>query len=131
MGYRYGTSNTNPLIQWLRSRKDERSAVFINEAESAITESELREIWQNLTADLLTPQGHPPTIDRARQTWCIEMLMRGIELEDLSILSGIEIAHLRHYAERARNKAALESAVRLDRKKPRASKTDQNDATQN
>ena len=131
MGYRYGTSNTNPLIQWLRSRKDEQSAVFIGESKEAITESELREIWQNLTADLLTPQGTTPTIDRARQTWCIEMLMRGMELEDLSILSGIEIQHLRHYAQRARNKAALESAVRLDRKKPRASKTDQNDATQN
>ena len=129
MGYRYGTSNTNPLIQWLRSRKDEQSAVFIGESKEAITESELREIWQNLTADLLTPQGTTPTIDRARQTWCIEMLMRGMELEDLSILSGIEIQHLRHYAQRARNKAALESAVRLDRKKPRASKTDQNDAT--
>ena len=131
MGYRYGTSNTNPLIQWLRSRKDEQSAVFIGESKEAITESELREIWQNLTADLLTPQGTTPTIDRARQTWCIEMLMRGMELENLSILSGIEIIHLRHYAQRARNKAALESAVRLDRKKPRASKTDQNDATQN
>ena len=131
MGYRYGTSNTNPLIQWLKSRKDDRTAVFINEEIEAITELELQQIWQDLTADLLTPQGHPPEIASARQTWCIEMLMRGMELEDLSILSGIEIQHLRHYAERARNKAALESAVRLDRKKPRVSKTDQNDTAQN
>jgi hypothetical protein len=44
------------------------------------------------------------------------MLMRGMELEDLSILSGIDIEHLQQYAQRARNKAALESAARLDKK---------------
>lgn len=129
MGYRYGTSNTNPLIQWLRTRKDEQQAIFINDAEEALTQEELQEIWQNLTADLLTPQGELPQIHHARQTWCIEMLIRGIELADLSILSGIEIEYLQHYAQRARNKAALESAVRLDRKKPRISKNDHNDAT--
>lgn len=128
MGYRYGTSNINPLIQWLRTRKDEQ-AIFINDAGEALTESELQKIWQNLTADLLTPQGELPQIHHARQTWCIEMLMRGIELEDLSILSGIKVESLQHYAVRARNKAALESAVRLDRKKPRTSKNDHNDAT--
>ncbi|MBE9043523.1 TetR family transcriptional regulator [Pleurocapsales cyanobacterium LEGE 10410] len=116
MGYRYGTTSINPLIQWLKSRKDEQSAIFINDAGKAITEAELQTIWQNLTADLLTPQGKVPTINRARQTWCVEMLMRGIELEDLSILSGMDIKHLRQYAQRARNKAALESAARLDKK---------------
>jgi len=45
------------------------------------------------------------------------MLMRGIELEDLSILSGIDVKHLQQYAQRARNKAAIESAARLDQKK--------------
>ena len=87
-------------------------------------------MWQNLTAELQTPQGEPPVISQARQTWCIEMLMRGIELEDLSILSGMAIEQLQQYAQRARNKAALESAARLDRKRPQPSKTDsQNDAT--
>ena len=129
MGYRYGTSNINPLIQWLRTRKDEQQAIFLNDAGEVLTEEEFQEIWQNLTADLLTPQGELPKIHHARQTWCIEMLMRGIELEDLSILSGIEIEYLQDYAVRARNKAALESAVRLDRKKPRTSKNDHNDTT--
>ena len=116
MGFRYGTTTINPLIQWLKSRKDEQSAIFINDAGEAITEAELQAIWQNLTADLLTPQGKIPTIEQARQTWCVEMLMRGIELEDLSILSGMDVEHLRQYAQRARNKAALESAARLDKK---------------
>ena len=130
MGFRYGTNSTNPLIQWLRTRKDEQTAIFINEAEEALTEEESQQIWQNLTADLLTPQGEPPAIEQARQTWCIEMLMRGIELEDLSILSGIEIDSLQHYAQKARNKSALESAARLDRKNPRSSRTEsQNDTT--
>ena len=123
MGFRYGSSTTNPLIQWLKSRKDEQSAIFINEAGEALSQSELSTLWQNLTADLLTLQGQTPSIEQAQQTWCVEMLMRGIELEDLSILSGINIEHLRSYEQRARNKAAIEAATRLDRKKPRSSES--------
>ena len=117
MGFRYGSTSTNPLIQWLKSRKDEQTAIFINEASDTISEAELQTIWQELTADLLTPQGNPPVIDQARQTWCVEMLMKGMTLEDLSILSGMEIRQLQQYAQRARNKAALEAAARLDQKK--------------
>jgi AcrR family transcriptional regulator len=116
MGYRYSSGSTNPLIQWLKSRKDEQPAIFINDASDAISAAELQKIWRNLTADLLTPQGQPPVIEQARQTWCVEMLMRGIKLEDLSILSGMDVQHLQQYAQRARNKAALESAARLDKK---------------
>ena len=100
MGFRYGSTSTNPLIQ----------------ASNAITAAELQATWQNLTADLLTPQGETPMIEQARKTWCVEMLMRGIGLDDLSILSGINVKHLEQYAQKARNKAALESAARLDKK---------------
>ncbi|MEN9871883.1 MAG: hypothetical protein RLZZ171_2875 [Cyanobacteriota bacterium] len=116
MGFRYGSSTINPLIQWLKSRKDEQAAIFINDVGDAMNAAELQAIWRNLTTDLLTPQGEPPEINQARQTWCVEMLMRGMELEDLSILSGIDIEHLKQYAQRARNKAALESAARLDKR---------------
>jgi AcrR family transcriptional regulator len=116
MGFRYGSNSINPLIQWLKSRKDEQPAIFINDASDAISAGELQTIWRNLTSDLLTPQGESPGINQARQTWCVEMLMRGIELEDLSILSGMDVEHLQQYAQRARNKAALESAARLDKK---------------
>ena len=117
MGFRYGSKSGNPLIQWLRNRKDDSPAIFIDENNNAISEAQIQAIWQNLTTDLLTPQGETPTIEQARQTWCIEMLMRGIELENLSILSGIEIEQLQPYAQRAKNKAALEAAAELDRKK--------------
>ena len=116
MGFRYGSNSINPLIQWLKSRKDEQSAIFINHAGEAISAAELQKIWHDLTDELITPQGNSPLIEQARQTWCVEMLMRGIELEDLSILSGMDVEQLEQYARRARNKAALESAARLDKK---------------
>ena len=117
MGYRYGTKSINPLIQWLKSRKDDEPAIFINDVGDAISEAKLQAMWQNLTVDLLTPQGETPEIFQARQTWCVEMLMKGIELENLSILSGMVIEELKQYAQRAKNKAALEAAAKLDRKK--------------
>jgi Phage integrase family len=116
MGFRYGSNSINPLIQWLKSRRDEQPAIFINDASDAISAAEIQTMWRNLTSDLITPQGESPGINQARQTWCVEMFMRGIELEDLSILSGMDTEQLQHYAQRARNKAALESAARLDKK---------------
>ncbi|MDJ0650429.1 MAG: TetR family transcriptional regulator [Xenococcaceae cyanobacterium MO_188.B19] len=117
MGFRYGSKSNNPLIQWLKMRKDDNPAVFINDASDTITDAELQTMWEEISFDLLTPQGEKPTINQARQTWCVEMLMRGMELEDLSILSGMTTKQLEKYAQRARNKAALEAAVRLDQKK--------------
>ena len=117
MGFRYGSTSTNPLTQWLRSRKDDEAAIFVNDASDAITTAELQNLWQELTTDLLTPQGENPQISQAQQTWCIEMLMKGIKIEDLSILSGMSIKQLEQYAHRARNKSALEAAASLDNKK--------------
>ncbi|NEP00793.1 MAG: TetR family transcriptional regulator [Symploca sp. SIO2E9] len=108
MGRRYGSYTRNPLSQWLKSRKDQQSALFINNAAQPLSESELGAIWQKCTAGLLTPEGQPPLIEQARHTWCVEMLNRGIDLEDLSILSGWDVARLKPYAHRAREKAALE-----------------------
>ena len=58
----------------------------------------------------------PPKPIQARQTWCVEMLMRGISLENLSILTGCDIATLEPYAHRAREKSAIAAATQLDRK---------------
>jgi len=44
------------------------------------------------------------------------MLFKGMKLEDLSVLSGLSMAELEPYARRARHKAALEQALRLDMK---------------
>jgi AcrR family transcriptional regulator len=115
MGKRYGSSTNNPLTQWLKSRKDERPALFLNPEGKTFSEEELRALWQVITEGFLTLQGKPPAIEQARQTWCVEMSSKGIELEDLSLLSGLEIEQLQPFAQRAREKAVLEQASRLDR----------------
>ncbi|MBE9167287.1 TetR family transcriptional regulator [Pleurocapsales cyanobacterium LEGE 06147] len=115
-GKRYGSSTNNPLTQWLKTRKDDQPALFLNEEEQPMSEQELRALWANLTEGLLTLQGQNPTIEQARQTWCVEMLMKGMDLENLSILSGMAIEELQPFAQRAREKLAIEQANRLDRK---------------
>ncbi len=116
MGFRYGSSTSNPLTQWLKSRKDDRPAMFITQEEKSMSEQELLALWQVWIEGLLTPTGQPPTIEQARQTWCVEMLMKGIKLEDFSMLSGIEVEELQPYAQRAREKVAIEQARLLDQK---------------
>jgi AcrR family transcriptional regulator len=116
MGKRYGSYTRNPLTQWLKSRKDDQLALFINDAGQPLSEPELLAAWQKFTSGLLTPEGQPLSVEQARQTWCVEMLMKGINLEDLSILSGLDSTQLQPYAWRAREKAAIERAARLDQK---------------
>ncbi|HEY9711483.1 MAG TPA: hypothetical protein V6D48_24965, partial [Oculatellaceae cyanobacterium] len=86
------------------------------DAGQPMSEVELRACWQDFTSGLLTPEGQPLFIEQARQTWCVEMLMKGMDLEDLSILSGWDSQQLQPYVRRAREKAALERALRLDQK---------------
>jgi AcrR family transcriptional regulator len=108
MGKRYGTAQKNPLTQWLRERKDDQPALFITTIES---------VWPELTDDLLTLDGKPPTIVQARYTWGVEMLSRGMNLEDLQILIGMPIEQLIPYGNRAKQKAVLEQGLALDRQK--------------
>lgn len=116
LGKRYGSYTRNPLTQWLKSRKDNFSALFLNDAGMPISKLEIEEIWQLLTDKLLTPEAQVPVIEQAQQTWCIEMLIRGMGLENLSLLTGWDLAKLQPYARRAKEKLALEQAISLDRK---------------
>ncbi|MDZ7958627.1 MAG: TetR family transcriptional regulator [Aulosira sp. DedQUE10] len=116
LGKHYGSYTNNPLIKWLKSRKDSQPAMFFNAQGETISESEIQSRWEMWTQGMLTPQGQPPAIAQAQHTWRVEMLMRGITLEDLSILTGCDRAQLQPYARRAREKAALEQATRLDQK---------------
>jgi len=115
MGHRYGSYTKNPLTQWLKTRKDEQPALFINAAGQPMSEEEVRLRWQEITHDLATPSGSPLKIEQAQQTWCVEMLMRGINIEGLSILTGCEPEQLQPYVRRAQAKAVLEQALKLDR----------------
>ncbi|MEH2338626.1 TetR family transcriptional regulator [Nostoc sp.] len=116
LGKRYGSFTNNPLIKLLKSRKDAQTAMFLNEIGKPLSESELQTRWQVWSEGLLTPQAQRPAVAQAQQTWRVEMLMRGITLENLSILTSCDRAQLQPYARRAREKAALEQATRLDHK---------------
>jgi site-specific recombinase XerD len=116
MGKRYGSHRRNPLTQWLKSRKDQQSALFLNASGEPLSELELRQYWQVWTEGLQTATGEIPAIAQAQQTWCIDMLGRGMSIAELSILTGWHAIRLQPYAERAREKAALEQAVHLDQK---------------
>jgi site-specific recombinase XerD len=116
MGKCYGSYTRNPLTQYLKIRKDEHSALFLNDNGIPISQLEIQERWQVLTEGLLTPEGQVPVIEQAQQTWCVEMLMKGMNLEDMSIIMGCNLSRLQPYAQRAREKLALEQAIRLDHK---------------
>lgn len=116
-GKRYGSYTNNPLTKWLKSRKDNLSAMFINENGAPLTVAELQERWERWWPDI-TLGGDSPKLIQARQTWCVEMLMRGISLENLSILTGCTTAELEAYEQRAKEKNAIAAATQLDRKAP-------------
>ncbi len=116
LGKRYGSYTRNPLTQWLKSRKDNEPSLFVDNDDKSLIELELRQRWQSWTTGLLTPEGHSPAIAQAQQTWYVELLMRGVSLDNLQLLTGCDRATLAPYAQRAREKTALEQAIRLDQK---------------
>lgn len=115
MGNRYGTYAKNPLTQWLRTGQDEQAQVFIKDGEP-LGSAGIVELWDSIAADIPTITGAPATPFQARQTWCIELLMKGMSLENLSILLGLSLESLAAYARRAKKKAALEQALAIDQK---------------
>ncbi|MEM9483568.1 MAG: TetR family transcriptional regulator [Cyanobacteria bacterium P01_F01_bin.116] len=115
LGKRYGSYTNNPLTKWLKSRRDDSSAMFINEDGEPITVPGIQQRWDSWWQGVGMESPKPI---QARQTWCVEMLMRGISLDNLSILTGCDIAELQPYAQRAREKDAIAAATQLDRKAP-------------
>lgn len=117
LGKRYGSYTNNPLTKWLKIRKDDSQAMFISEDGNPMSVAELQERWDFWWQSLDLTTNIPKPI-QARQTWCVEMLMRGISLEHLSILTGSPEPELRPYAQRAKEKGAIAAATQLDRKSP-------------
>ncbi len=116
MGKRYGSYTNNPLTKYLKSRKDEHSALILNNDGVPVSEVDIQEYWQKLTEELSTPEGEQPAIEQAQHTWCVEMLMKGMNLEDMSLITGWNLSKLQPYARRAKEKSALEQAIKLDNK---------------
>jgi len=116
MGKRYGSYTNNPLTQYLKSRKDENSALLLNNDGIPVSEMDIQDYWQQLTAGLSTPEGEQPLIEQAQHTWCVEMLIKGMSLENMSLITGWDLHKLQPYARRAKEKSALEQAIKLDNK---------------
>ena len=116
MGKRYGSYTNNPLTKYLKSRKDEHSALILNNDGVPVSEVDIQEYWQKLTEELSTPEGEQPAIEQAQHTWCVEMLMKGMNLEDMSLITGWDLSKLQPYSRRAKEKSALEQAIKLDNK---------------
>ncbi|MGI0483974.1 TetR family transcriptional regulator [Pantanalinema rosaneae CENA516] len=116
MGKRYGSYTHNPLTQWLKSRKDQQSALFLNQSGDPLSELEFRQQWHLWTEGLRSLEGQVLAIEQAQQTWCVEMLMRGMTAEQLCLLTGWTVAEFQPYVKRAQEKAALEAVIKLDQK---------------
>lgn len=117
MGNRYGTYLKNPLTQWIKSQPDEKTTVFVSADGKALETAGLLALWNSIASGTTTITGNRATPFQARQTWCIELLMKGMSIENLSILSGMSFQELEPYARRAKEKAALEQALAIDQKK--------------
>lgn len=114
LGKRYGSFVNNPLTKWLKSRKDETPWLFFKDDGSPMTVSDILKQWQVWTAEI--PPAATSSPIQAKQTWCVEMLTRGMTVDNLSILSGWSPEQLDPYVSRAKAKAALEQARSLDQK---------------
>jgi len=117
-GQRYGYHPENPLTQWLNSRTDSSTALFVNDAVQPIQAQEVIVRWQRWAVDLLTPMGTLPTIEQCWTTWCVDMLMRGLSLEDLQALTGEALPNLTPFVERVQQRRAMHIAAHLDQQFP-------------
>jgi AcrR family transcriptional regulator len=115
MGKRYGSYLKNPLTQWLKSRKDTHEALFLGADGLALTELDLRQQWQELVCEIITPTGATPTIDQPQSTWCVELLVRGLPIEAMQTLTGWSASQLEPYVRRAKEQTVLNQAFNLDK----------------
>ncbi|MBD1918965.1 MULTISPECIES: TetR/AcrR family transcriptional regulator [Cyanophyceae] len=114
MGRRYGTYTKNPLTRWLKSRSDASSAMFLGPDDQPITPLRVRQLWAEVTTGIMSPTGEPLGVEQARATWCVEMLLRGLNRQQLSLLSGLSAEQLDPLVQKAQARSALAQALRLD-----------------
>jgi len=117
-GQRYGYHPENPLTQWLDSRTDDGPTLFVAADGQPLTPGAIASRWQHWVTGLLTPMGHLPQVEQCWATWCVDMLMRGLSLEDLSVLTGEEEAKLTPFVQRVQQRRAMHTAAHLDQQFP-------------
>jgi AcrR family transcriptional regulator len=114
MGRRYGTYTKNPLTRWLKARNDDSSAMFLGTDDQPMTPYRVRQVWAEVTQGLSSPTGDALGVEQARATWCIEMLLKGLNRQALSLLSGLSVDQIEPLVQKAQARSALALALRLD-----------------
>ncbi len=115
MGKRYGSYLKNPLTQYLRSRKNVDVALFLGVDGSPLTEIGLRQLWQELTSEFRMPTGELLSIEQARSSWCVEMIMRRVSMDSIQLFTGWAASQLEYYVRLAGEETALLEAFSRDR----------------
>ncbi|MBD2233037.1 TetR/AcrR family transcriptional regulator [Phormidium tenue] len=114
MGKRYGTYTKNPLTRWIKSRSDASPAMFLGPDDQPITPLRVRQLWAEVTTGIMSSTSEPLGVEQARATWCVEMLLRGLNRQELSLLSGLSVEQLDPLVQKAQARSALALALRLD-----------------
>lgn len=113
LGHRYGSPDHNPLTNYLKSRKDQHDEMFLGTGQQPITTTEIQHLWADWTHER-HPQDRMFLLDQARATWAIEMLMRGMDVENFRIISGFSPDEIQRCQRRVREKVAIGQAISLD-----------------
>jgi AcrR family transcriptional regulator len=114
LGQRYGSAHNNPLTNYLKARKDEHINMFLSSDLQPLDVKQLERSWLQWTQWRRKLDGNPVDIYQARQTWGVEMLVRGMDAENFSIISGMKPPEIQHYQRRVKEKAAISQAIALD-----------------
>ncbi len=115
--HRYGSAHNNPLTAYLKTRKDNHESMFLGAGQKALEMDELQHLWSEWTRQLGNFNNldwRTITILQARQTWGIEMLMRGMDVENFRIIGGFKALEIPLYQRRVREKVAIAQAIALD-----------------
>jgi site-specific recombinase XerD len=114
LGHRYGSANNNPLTAYLKNRKDTHANMFVDSNSHPLSLAYLQQHWLQWLLENRKLDRNPIEIHQARQTWGVEMLMRGMDVENFRIISGLKPLEIQLYQQRVKEKAAVNQAIALD-----------------
>jgi AcrR family transcriptional regulator len=114
LGHRYGSATNNPLTAYLKNRKDTHPAMFLNAEQQPLTFTQLDRIWQDLLESLHNQENNALNMEQTRHTWCLDMLMRGMDADNVCIISGLSSSEIQPYLTRVKEKVAIHQAITLD-----------------
>jgi AcrR family transcriptional regulator len=114
LGHRYGSASNNPLTAYLKNRKDSLTNMFVGSDLQFLSLEHLHQQWHEWTQAGRRLDNKPVEINQARQTWGVEMLMRGMDVENFRIISGLKPVEIPLYQQRVKEKTAINQAIALD-----------------